>query len=133
MKTYRHLLFISLAAATSIAAAPFPEPSPNPQIAEVVRQISPQQIEADIRKLVSFGTRHTLSETKSDTHGIGAARRWLQSEFEHYSKDSGGRLQVMMDRFTQPPGKRNPQPVEVVNVVATLPGSSRRRAIAFMS
>lgn len=123
METYRHLLFISLAAATSIAAAPFPEPSPNPQVTEVVSQISPQQIEADIRKLVSFGTRHTLSETKSDTHGIGAARRWLQSEFERYSKDSGGRLQVAMDRFTQPPGKRNPQPVEVVNVVATLPGS----------
>ncbi|MGH7936745.1 MAG: hypothetical protein ACREF8_07030, partial [Chthoniobacterales bacterium] len=85
MKTYQHFLFVSLGAATSLFGAPLPEPSPNPQITEVVRQISPQKIEANIRKLVSFGTRHTLSETKSDIHGIGAARRWLQSEFERYS------------------------------------------------
>ncbi|HEY2801211.1 MAG TPA: M28 family metallopeptidase [Chthoniobacterales bacterium] len=116
-------LGLLLALPLLVSAAPLPQPSPNPQITEVVRQISPQHIEADIRKLVSFGTRHTLSETKSETRGIGAARRWLQSEFQRYSKDSGGRLEVTMDRFTQPSGKRNPQPVEVVNVVATLPGT----------
>ena len=80
------VLYLSLALGLTASAGPLPEPSPNPQIAAVVSQISPQQIEADIRKLVSFGTRHTLSETKSDTHGIGAARRWIQSEFEHYAK-----------------------------------------------
>jgi hypothetical protein len=115
-------LYLSLALGLTASAGPLPEPSPNPQIAAVVRQISSKNIEASIRKLVSFGTRHTLSETKSDTHGIGAARRWIQSEFERYAKDSGGRLKVTMDEFTQPPGKRNPQPVQVVNVVATVPG-----------
>jgi Peptidase family M28 len=93
------------------------------QISDVVREISAKNIEATIRKLVSFGTRHTVSETGSEIHGIGAARKWIQSEFTHYSSDSGGRLQVAMDEFTQPPGPRNPQPVQVVNVVATLPGS----------
>jgi hypothetical protein len=116
------ILYLSLALGLTASASPLPEPSPNPQIAAVVRQISSKNIEASIRKLVSFGTRHTLSETKSDTHGIGAARRWIQSEFERYAKDSGGRLKVTMDEFTQPPGKRNPQPVQVVNVVATVPG-----------
>ena len=115
-------LLVSLSAAAAISAAPLPEQKPNRQIAGVVRQISAKNIETSIRRLVGFGTRHTLSETQSDTRGIGAARRWLQSEFTRYSKDSGGRLQVTMDEFTQPSGPRNPQPVQVVNVVATLPG-----------
>jgi hypothetical protein len=93
------------------------------QIVDVVREISPKNIEANIGKLVSFGTRHTLSETASETHGIGAARKWIQSQFERYSSDSGNRLQVAMDEFTQPPGPRNPKEVQVVDVVATLPGS----------
>jgi hypothetical protein len=113
--------FAFLLAATAIASAST-VPAPNPQIAGVVKEISAKNIEASIRKLVSFGTRHTLSETTSETRGIGAARRWLQSEFARYSKDAGGRLQVTMDEFTQAPGERNPQPVQVVNVVATLPG-----------
>src|SRR5215208_7865476 len=109
--------------APSQAAPKAAEPKPNAQIAETLNEISPKNIEATIRKLASFGTRHTLSDASSETRGIGAARRWIQSEFERYSKESGGRLEVTMDEFTQPPGPRNPEPVQVVNVVATLPGS----------
>ena len=116
------ILPLVLALTAIASAAPPAEAKPNPQIAGVVKKISAQKIEASIHKLVSFGTRHTLSDATSETRGIGAARRWLQSEFERYGKDSGGRLQVTMDEFTQPPGERNPQPVQVVNVVATLPG-----------
>jgi hypothetical protein len=116
----RIFLFALLTSATALGAAPAPKSSP--QIANVVDEISAKKIEANIRKLVSFGTRHTLSDATSETRGIGAARRWLQAEFESYAKDSGGRLQVTMDEFTQPPGERNPQPVQVVNVVATLAG-----------
>lgn len=94
----------------------------NPQIQKIVREISAANIEATIKKLVSFGTRHSLSETESDTRGIGAARRWIKSEFERYSKESGGRLQVEFDEFTQPPVARVPKPTQIVNVVATLPG-----------
>ena len=95
----------------------------SPQIGETTSEISPKNIEATIRKLVSFGTRHTLSDATSETRGIGAARRWIQSEFERYSKESEGTLEVTMDEFTQPPGERNPESVQVVNVIATLPGS----------
>jgi len=115
----RYFFFILLGTSLTGAA---PGPKPHPQIAGVVSEISAQKIEASIRKLVSFGTRHTLSDTTSEAHGIGAARRWLQAEFERYAKDSSGRLEVTMDEFTQPAGERNPQPVQVVNVVATLPG-----------
>jgi Zn-dependent M28 family amino/carboxypeptidase len=121
MKTDTFLLgaFVLCFAATTPAA----QRKGSSQIAEVAREISPKNIEASIHKLVSFGTRHTLSEATSETRGIGAARTWIESEFERYSKDAGGRLEVTMDEFTQPPGQRNPEPVQVVNVVATLPGS----------
>jgi Peptidase family M28/Fibronectin type III domain len=94
----------------------------NPQIQKIVREISAANIEATIKKLVGFGTRHSLSETESETHGIGAARRWIKSEFERYSRESGGRLQVEFDEFTQPAAARVPKPTQIVNVVATLPG-----------
>src|SRR5881394_1288171 len=120
------VLFV-VAAWTFAFAALAPETEPtvkeNKQIATVLSDISSKNIEATIRKLVSFGTRHTLSDAQSETRGIGAARRWIQSEFERYSKENGGRLEVSLDDFTQPPGERNPQPVQVVNVVATLRGS----------
>jgi Zn-dependent M28 family amino/carboxypeptidase len=94
----------------------------NPQIQKIVSEISPKNIETIIRKLVSFGTRHSLSDTQSETRGIGAARRWIKAEMERYSKDAGGRLQVEFDQFTQQPVARIPKPTELVNVVATLPG-----------
>ena len=95
----------------------------NPQIQKIVAEISAKNIEAIIRKLVSFGTRHSLSETQSETRGIGAARRWIKAEMERYAKASGGRLQVEFDSFVQPAGGRIPKPTELVNVVATLPGT----------
>ena len=93
------------------------------QIEAIVAAISPQRIEARIRKLASFHTRHTLSETVSKTRGIGAARRWIKAEFEACSKAAGSRLQAAFDAFTQAPARRVPHPVEIVNVVATLPGT----------
>ncbi|MBX7218325.1 MAG: M28 family metallopeptidase [Blastocatellia bacterium] len=98
------------------------KPALNPQIQQIAREISAKNIEATIRKLVSFGTRHTLSETESETTGIGAARRWIKAEMERYSRESGGRLQVEFDEFIQSETARVPKPVKIVNVVATLPG-----------
>ncbi|MEW6128693.1 MAG: M28 family metallopeptidase [Acidobacteriota bacterium] len=94
----------------------------NPQIQKILSEISAKNIEATIRKLVSFGTRHSLSDTQSETRGIGAARRWIKAEMEGYAKDAGGRLQVEFDSFIQPAGGRVNKPTELVNVVATLPG-----------
>jgi len=106
------------------AAAPAADAAArNPQVAAIVAAISPQSIEARIRKLASFGTRHTLSGVTSDTRGIGAARRWIKAELDTCSKAAGGALQVEFDPFVQVPARRVPEPVEIVNVVATLPGT----------
>src|SRR5262245_6399523 len=95
----------------------------NPQIEKIVGEIQAANIEATIRKLVGFGTRHTLSSQDDPARGIGAARRWIKEEFEQYSRLSGGRLQVTLDEFIQPPGPRVKVETKIVNVVATLPGT----------
>jgi hypothetical protein len=94
----------------------------NPRIAEIVSKVSASRIEATIRKLASFGTRNSLSETVSETRGVGAARRWIKSELDRCAKDSGGRLQVAFDDHLVTTGARVPTPTHFVNVVATLPG-----------
>ena len=95
----------------------------NPQIEKIVSEISAANIEANIRKLVGFGTRHTLSDQESETRGVGAARRWIKAEMERYSREAGGRLQVTEDEFMQPAGGRVTKETKLVNVVATLPGT----------
>ncbi|HBX64879.1 MAG TPA: peptidase M28, partial [Balneolaceae bacterium] len=89
---------------------------------EVLREIgaapSAERIEADITTLVEFGTRHTLSDTTSDTRGIGAARRWIKAEFERISADCGGCLEVFYVSDVIEGTRRIPEPTNVVNVVA---------------
>ncbi len=92
------------------------------QVEAILGEISSERIEATVRKLVSFGTRHTLSDAESPTRGIGAARRWIKGEMEGYAKESGGRLVVEEDSFVQEPVPRVPKATQLVNVVATLPG-----------
>ena len=90
---------------------------------ELADQISADELHATIAKLVGFGTRHTLSDTKSDKRGIGAARRWVKSKFETYSKDCGGCLQIETPTQTFNDGKRIPQPTEVMDVIAIQRGT----------
>jgi hypothetical protein len=93
------------------------------QIKTMVEEVSSQNIEAIVRKLVSFETRHSMSDTLSKTIGIGAARNWIKAELERYSKASGGRLKVEFDTFTQPAdGRRIATPTLMKNVLAILPG-----------
>lgn len=91
-------------------------------LASIADGISARRIGNYIRKLASFETRHTLSETDSDVRGIGAARRWIKTELDSCSKASGGRLKVEFDEFVVEPGPRIPKPTTLVNVVATLLG-----------
>ncbi|GAB3572087.1 zinc-binding metallopeptidase family protein [Hymenobacter daeguensis] len=99
-------------------------PPADPAIQKLVDEISAKNLEADVRRLVSFGTRHTLSDTQSPTRGIGAARSWVRDEFLKYSKSGGGRLTVELDTFTvRPDGRRINKPVLMANVLATLPGT----------
>lgn len=99
-------------------------PRRNPEVEAVLAEISPARIEAAVRKLVGFGTRHTLSDPDDPNRGIGAARRWIKAELESYAKASGGRLKVEEDSFKQPKAARVPTPTTLVNLVATLPGTS---------
>src|SRR6201997_3274134 len=102
------------------------------KIAAALKQVSPERIRANIEKLVSFGTRSTLSaqdaEAVASGRGIGAARVWIQSEFERYSKDCGGCLEVKTDSFTEAPAKRIPSPTQITNVYAILKGTDPERA-----
>ena len=89
----------------------------------LVADTSADRIGADIQTLVDFGTRHTLSETESETRGIGAARRWIYEEFERISADCGGCLDVMYVSDTIGGEQRIPQRTEVVSVVAIQRGT----------
>jgi hypothetical protein len=86
-------------------------------------EVSAQNVEAIVRKLVSFKTRHTLSDTTSKTTGIGAARNWIKTELERYAAASEGRMKVEFDTFTQPAGGRIGKPTILKNVLATLKGT----------
>ncbi|MFB9242326.1 M20/M25/M40 family metallo-hydrolase [Massilia antarctica] len=121
------LLAALIAAAAGACAAQVPA-APDvarhqAQIDKIVGDISPQRIEAHVRKLVGFKTRHTMSDTVSDTVGIGAARRWIKAELERCGAAAGGRLQVSFDSHVTPVSARISRPTEIVNVVATLPGT----------
>ena len=104
----------------------------DPQIAAALQQISAQRIQANIEKLVSFGTRLTISAQDPASiaagHGIGAAREWIKSEFERYSKDCGGCLEVKTDSFTEEPTERIPRATEITNVYAVLKGTDAANA-----
>jgi hypothetical protein len=96
----------------------------DPIVGQILADISPQRIERRIRVLVAFETRHTQSETESDTRGIGAARRWIEKELRECARVTGGALKVEMQSHLEPAGRRLSRPTELVNVVATLPGAS---------
>ena len=106
----------------TIAASAFGQqpPKKNVFVEKIVREVSAKNIKATIEKLVSFGTRNTLSDTLSDTRGIGAARRWLKSELERYARASHGRMSVEFFETIAPVSQRIASPTRVVNVVATL-------------
>lgn len=97
---------------------------PNHEIAKMVKEVSAKNIEATIRKLVSFGTRNTLSEQDNPTRGIGAARDWIYSEFQRISADCGGCLDVQKQTFLQPKANRVPEPTNLTNVFAVLKGTT---------
>src|SRR5262249_8987504 len=101
---------------------------PGPKALPLLRDVDPARLSAIVAKLVSFGTRHTLSDTTSPTRGIGAARTWIKQELDRTAAESGrtGELamQVSFDAHRQhADGKRVPRDVEVVNVMAVLPGA----------
>ena len=100
---------------------------------EIAGAMQADRIESDIQTLVDFGTRHTLSETESDTRGIGAARRWIFAEFERISEACGGCLEVMYVSDTISGETRIPDPVEVKSVIAIQRGKTDPNRYVMMS
>lgn len=121
------LRIVALVTAVATLAPPLPSqepPTTDPRITDIVRAVSASRLQTDLRRLVSFGTRHTLSDTLSPTRGIGAARRWIKAEFDRISAACGGCLEVFyVERmFVSLP--RVPQPTNVVSVVAVQRGTT---------
>jgi len=104
----------------------------DPAIAQIIKDVSPQRIQQTIEKLVSFGTRHTLSvnnpDASSSSQGIVAARNWIKSEFERISSECNGCLEVKTDTFVEQPKNRIPAPTEIQNVYAILKGTDPAQA-----
>jgi hypothetical protein len=119
------LLFVSLSIFAS-AQKKSSTPAHDSEISAMVKEISADSIKNHIQKMVSFGTRHSLSDTVSATTGIGAARRWVASKFFQFRKQNGANMTVELDPLEVLPGGRNariPRRVIMKNVVATLKGS----------
>jgi hypothetical protein len=104
----------------------------DPQIKGALNEISAGHIQSDIEKLVSFQTRSTLSAQDPTSmaagRGIGAAREWIKSEFERYSRECAGCLEVKTDAFTQPVSDRVPSPTVLTNVYSVLKGTNAEDA-----
>ena len=101
----------------------------------IIECVSSEQLENDIQTLVDFGTRHTLSDTLSSSRGIGAARRWIKSEFESISKDCNNCLKVFEQKnyFTPKDGDRIVKPVWINNIVALQRGKTHPNRFIIMS
>lgn len=93
----------------------------------------PERLRKDVETLVSFGTRHTLSETKSSIRGIGAARRWIEAEFNRISGDCGGCLTVLTVSDYVEGERRIPNRTNIVNVIAVQRGSLDPERVVIMS
>lgn len=128
-------LFLSTFLSTVLVRLPAQSPAPKPErvtaiidtgISMLVNEISADSIQSNISRLVSFGTRHSLSDTTSETNGIGASRRWVASRLRQYALRNNADIQVAADPFRIVPGPRQPRvpyPVTMKNVLGTMSGS----------
>lgn len=126
---HKPLLVLTLALGLNLGA------QTDPKIYNIIDAVSEQRLEKDIKTLADFGTRHTLSDTVSNTRGIGAARRWIKSEFDNISKDCNDCLDVFYQNNFVEKGRnqRIVKDVNVVNVVAIQRGTTYPNRYIIMS
>ena len=127
MKHY-YILLLTLILSNALA-------QDNQKVYDIIDAVSSDNIKQDIEKLVSFGTRHTLSDTLSKSRGIGAARRWIKSEFDKISETCDACLEVFYQKnyFTPEDGDRIVKPVWINNVVAIQRGTTHPNRFIIMS
>ncbi|HJQ00152.1 MAG TPA: M28 family metallopeptidase, partial [Jatrophihabitans sp.] len=109
------------------------QPQPDSDLRKLVSEIDPDRMRATIEKLVSFGTRHTLSSQTDPNRGIGAATNWLFGQMQAIAATSGGRMTTELQSFIQPPASRIPTPTQITNIITTLHGSSSPDRIYLVS
>ncbi|WP_330173070.1 M20/M25/M40 family metallo-hydrolase [Streptomyces sp. NBC_01498] len=97
--------------------------APDRELRKLLGEIDKDRIEATVRRLAAFGTRHTLSVQDDPERGIGAARDWILAELRTYAAVSGGRMTAELQSYIQEPASRIPVATRITNVVATLRGS----------
>jgi Peptidase family M28 len=102
---------------------PYRQQTPDNQLKRLLSQIDHNQLQATVQRLVSFGTRHTLSSQTDPVRGIGAATNWVFQQLQSYAAGSGGNMTVQLQTFVQPPVSDIPVPTAITNVIATLTGS----------
>ncbi len=132
MKKITALLFLSI---IFLSADSLQAQITTDELHKIGTAASADRLEFDITKLANFGTRHTLSDTVSDTRGIGAARRWIFNEFEKISEECGGCLEVfyVSEYIEGDPETRIPNTTNVVNVVAIQRGYADPNRYVMMS
>ena len=125
-------LLAAACALTGGAAPGEPLGGEQPLLTALAAQVSADQLKATDTRLVGFGTRHSLSDTVSDTRGIGAARRWVAGQFTTLSQACGGCIVVdtPSQDFT---GPRVPTPTAIVDVVAIQKGTTDPERIVVIS
>src|SRR6266550_1532892 len=134
--TFSAGLFLALKIVQPVALSRAQEAEPktaaDAQIASAIKQVSAERIRQTIEKLVSFGNRSTISAQDDESikagKGVGAARDWIKSEFERYSKECGGCLEVKTDSFLEQPADRIKVPTQITNVYAVLRGTDPKQA-----
>src|SRR5882724_9575554 len=120
MKCSRRFAAIAISLCMTAAFTNADEKALNPQIRAIVEEVSEARIKAILEKLVSFGTRNTMSNADDPVHGVGAARQWIFNEFKSYSP----KLQVRFDKYrVKKKGMRIFKDVDLYNVIAVLPGT----------
>src|ERR1051326_4436117 len=99
----------------------------DPEIEQMLKEVSADSLQSYIKTMVAFGTRNTLGAQNDSKRGIGAARNWVLNKFNEFAKNSNGRLSAFIDTVTlQPDGKRVDTPILLGNVVATLKGTDAK-------
>ncbi len=129
------LVVVALSTTSVSLSAQTAPPQADARIYDIIEASSADRIESDIRTLVSFGTRNTMSDTTSATRGIGAARRWIKAEMDRISADCGGCMEVFYQERTFGPedSRRLTEAVNVVNVVGVIRGSVHPDRYVIMS
>jgi hypothetical protein len=124
--------FLPLLLSSQTETAP---PAKDLRMYDIISSVSADRIQSDIEKLVSFGTRHSLSDTISEIRGIGAARRWIKSEFDQISDECGGCLDVSFHKGLVKAGesRRIPNDTWIVNVMAIKKGTRYPNKYIIMS